>query len=159
MREAAREEILGGETLYRLTQAVTVHPTGHINLRYEFDWLRFFHTGGANLIVAMRAAPLDGREWWADFTSHVLHGTIRADPEVHSLADINGGLRTFTVDCGEADLHLWVNDADRVTCRRWNPQDYAFFFRVPKLGYPGQAYPGVHSVLDLDIVLPIPRED
>ncbi|MGC9320310.1 MAG: hypothetical protein ACP5KN_19910, partial [Armatimonadota bacterium] len=140
-------------------QIITVHPTGRVHLRYEFDWLRLLHLRGANLVIAMRAAPLDGCRWRADFTSHALSGSISADPNEHSLSEVRGDLRTFTVDCGTAPLHLWVNDGAQVTAQRWNPEDYAFFMRVPELGYPPRAYPGVRSLIDLDVVLPVARED
>jgi len=156
-REAAREEILAGEPIYRLTQTVTVHPAGRIGLRYEFEWLRFVQMRGAQVIIALRAAPLDGCEWWADFTSHVLHGTISAEPDAKSLDEVKGALRTFTADCGAADLSLWIADSGRVTAQRWNPQDYAFFVYVPHTGYGTEVYPGVRSVVDLDLVLPIPE--
>lgn len=159
VRQAAREEIRGGAALYQLTETVTVHPGGLINLRYEFDWRRFLRMHRADLVIALRAAPLDGCPWWADFTSHVLHGTISADPDIHSLAGIKGDMRTFTVDCGEGDLQLWINEGDDVTVQRWNPKDYAFFLHVPHTGYLAELYPGVRSVLDVDIVLPLSRED
>jgi len=156
-REAAREEILGGAPMYHLTQTVTVHPTGRIGLRYEFEWLRFLQMRSAQVIIALRAAPLDGCAWWADFTSNVLHGTISAEPDAKSLDEVKGALRSFTVDCGDADLSLWIADSGRVTAQRWNPQDYAFFVRVPHTGYGTEVYPGVRSVVDLDLLLPIPE--
>lgn len=155
----ARDQVLGGEPIYRLTQTVTVHPSGYINLRYEFDWLHMVRLGGANLVIALRAAPLAGRQWWADFTTNLLRGRVSDLPDTNSLADIKGDLRVFTVDCGEADLGLWINDSGRVTAQRWNPQDYAFFLDVPGLGYPRQAFPDTRAVIDVDFVLPVPRED
>jgi len=158
-RDCVREEIADGEPLYHLTQTVTVHPTGHIHLRYEFDWLRFFQMRHASLVIAARAAPLHGCPWWADFTSHLLHGTISADPGADSLADVKGDLRTFLAQCPGGELHLWFNDAGQVGVQRWNPDDYAFFIRVPKMGYRTEAYSGARSVIDVDIKLPLGRED
>lgn len=158
-REAARAEVFDGAPLYHLTQTITVHPTGYLNLRYEFDWSRTFRLGGASLVIALRAAPLAGCQWWADFTGRVLRGRISDLPDTNSLEGIKGALRVFTVDCGDADLGLWVNDSGRASVQRWNQQDYAFFMEVPDLGYPRQAFADTRAVIDVDLVLPVPRED
>lgn len=156
---AAREEIYQGEPLYHLTQIVTVHPSGLINLRYEFDWLRLLDFKSASLIIALRAAALDGCRWWADMSPDRLGGIISADPEARSLDAIKGTMRTFVARCKGAELHLWVNESGRVTASRWNPDDYAFTLQVPHTGHEGSVYAGLQSVIDVDLKLPVPRED
>ncbi len=158
-RVCSREEIDGGAPLYELTQAITVHPSGLINLRYEFDWLHVVDMPSANLIIALRAEPLDGCPWTADLTTQTVGGIIDAAPEATSIALRNTTLRTFTARCSGGDLDLWVNESGPVSARRWNTQDYAFFLTVPHAGHAGPIYPGVRSVLDVDLKLPVPRED
>lgn len=158
-RTCSREEIAGGAPLYDLTQTITVHPSGLINLRYEFDWRRLLELRSADLVIALRAEPLDGCPWFADFTSHAIGGVIDAAPDAASIPIRNQNLRTFTAECPSGELHLWLNDGGQVSVQRWNPQDYAFFFDVPHTGRAGPLYPGVRSVLDVDLKLPVPRED
>ncbi|MBD3293771.1 MAG: hypothetical protein GF393_12675 [Armatimonadia bacterium] len=158
-RTCGRDEIAGGAPMYDLTQTVTVHPSGLVNLRYEFDWLRLVQMHSASLVIALRAEPLDGCAWSADFTSHAAGGTIDAAPEAKSIPVRNQPLRTFTAQCPDADLHLWFNRGDSVSVQRWNPKDYAFFVSVPHVSRTFPIYPGVRSVLDVDLKLPVPRED
>ncbi|MFW6156396.1 MAG: hypothetical protein ACOC7J_03675 [Armatimonadota bacterium] len=158
-RTCSRKEIAGGERLYDLTQTVTVHPSGLIHLRYAFEWLRLVELHSASLVIALRGEPLDGCAWYADFTSHTAGGVIDADPDANSIPLRHADLRTFTAQCPGGDLHLWVNRGDRVSVRRWNPRDYAFFLSVPKLSRGQPIYPGVRSVIDVDLKLPVPRED
>ena len=156
---AARDEIYQGEPLYNLTQIVTIHPSGLVNLRYEFDWLRLLDFKGASLIMALRAAALDGCRWWAEMPPDRLGGIISAAPEARSLDAIKGPMRTFVARCEGEELHLWVNESGRVTAPRWNPDDYAFTLQVPHTGHEGSVYAGLQSVIDVDLKLPVPRED
>lgn len=158
-RTCSREEIAGGAPIYDLTQTVTVHPSGLVNLRYEFNWLRLVQMHSASLVIALRADPLDACAWFADFTSHTAGGVIDAAPEAKSIPVRNQSLRTFTAQCPDADLHLWVNRGDSVSVQRWNPQDYAFFVAVPHVSRTFPIYPGIRSTLDVDFKLPVPRED
>ena len=158
-RTCSREEIDGAAPLYELAQAVTVHPSGLINLHYEFDWLHVLDMPSANLIIALRAAPLDGCLWNADLTTQTMGGIIDAAPEATSIALRNTTLRTFTARCPDGDLDLWLNASGPVSARRWNQDDYAFFVTVPHTGHEGPIYPGVRSVIDVDLKLPVPRED
>jgi hypothetical protein len=158
-RTCAREKIAGGEPLYHLTQYVTVHPSGLINLRYEFDWLRLLEMHSASLILALRAEPLDGCNWFADFTSHTGGGIVDAAPKARSIAIRHQKMRTLTVQRPGSDLHLWINRGDDVSMRRWNPRDYALFVDVPKVSRRALIFPGVRSVIDVDLKLPVNRED
>jgi len=158
-RTCAREEIAGGAPLYDLTQTVTVHPSGLINLRYEFDWLRLFHLHSASLVIALRAEPLDGCPWYADFTSSAIGGVIDATPGAKSIPIRNRPMRTFTAQCPTGDLHLWVNRGEDVGVQRWSAEDYAFFLSVPNVSRAYPIYPGVRSVLDVDLKLPVAGED
>ena len=158
-RTCSREEIDGGAPMYDLTQTVTVHPSGLINLRYEFDWLRLLDLNSADLVIALRAEPLDGCRWYADFTSHATGGVIDAAPEADSLSIRSSDIRTFVAECPTGDLHVWINEAGNVSVQRWNPQDYAFFLPVPKISRTQPIYPGLRSVIDVDLKLPVPRED
>ncbi len=158
-RTCARDQIDAGAPMYDLTQTVTVHPSGLINLRYEFDWLRLVDLHSASLIMALRAAPLDGCRWYADFTSHTESGVIDAAPDARSIAIRNQKMRTFTAQCAAADLHVWINRGSEVSMRRWNPKDYAVFIQVPNVSRHAPVYPGVRSVIDVDLKLPVPGED
>ncbi len=158
-RTCARDEVADGAPMYDLTQTITVHTSGLINLRYEFDWLRLLELHSASLVIALRADPLDRCPWFADFTSHTEGGIIDAGPDAHSIAMRRKPLRTFTAECPQAELHLWVNEAGTVSVQRWNPQDYAFFLSVPKVSRTAPVYPGLRSVIDVDLKLPVPRED
>jgi hypothetical protein len=130
-----------------------------VNLRYEFDWLRLLELHSASLVIALRADPLDRCPWFADFTTHVAGGIIDAGPDAHSIAMRREPLRTFTAKCPTGDLHVWRNEGGHVGVKRWNPQDYAFFFDVPKVSRTAPVYPGLRSVIDVDLKLPVPRED
>lgn len=158
-RTCSREEIAGGAPLYDLTQTLTVHPSGLIGLRYEFDWLRLLDLRSASLVIALRAEPLDGCPWSADFTSHAIGGVIDAAPDAQSIPIRNQAMRTFTAQCPTGELHLWLNEGGTVSVQRWNPQDYAFFLSVPDVSRSHPIYPGVRSVLDVAIKLPVGRED
>ena len=158
-RTCSREEIAGGAPLYDLTQTITVHPSGLVHLRYEFDWRRMLQMHSADLVIALRAEPLDGCAWYADFTSHTAGGVIDAAPDASTIPIRNQPLRTFTAECPGSYLHLWANEASTVSAQRWNAQDYAFFLSVPHVSRAYPIYPGVRSVLDVDLKLPVPRED
>ena len=153
--DAAREELYGGEPIYRLTQTVQVHPGGWVRLRYEFDWLRTCVFSNVTLYLALEGEGCGDRGFSADYTDHITGGVFDMQTQSGRIDAIRGQVRSLAVDCEAGLLDIWFDEADKVTAQYWGNNRFAITPEVPGVARNEPMYPGMHSVLQLNIKLPV----
>lgn len=155
--DAARQELYGGEPLYRLTQTVQVHPGGWVRLYYRFDWARLFVMQSASLYLALSGEGSGNRRYSADYTDRLTGGIFDVAVGTGRIDNIRGRVRCLTVDCAAGPLLIWFDNDEDVAAQFWGNERIAVTVNVPGTGRSEPVYPGTTGVMQINIRLPVDK--
>ncbi len=156
MRTVARDEVYEGAPLCEMAETIDIRPNGYVQLRYEFNWLRYFVPNSLCVALALRPDTFRESPFWADYTTHRVRGQFTDDKNYTRIEGLRGNLRTLQVDSPEGPFDLWIDECSSVQSSRWGEgRYYAVLLTVPKTGRDQPMYRGITSTLSFSIKLPI----